>query len=94
MTYISLVLFTKGDGARLSDQSAFDIAKHCPNLIKLKLESCTAVTNEGIEAVLECCPGLQYLEVGQPPRSRSPQYIRNHGISWYTLLRILACTGY
>ena len=48
---------------RLSDKAILAIAKYCPKMIKLKLESCTAVTNDGVSALLECCLDLQYLEV-------------------------------
>ena len=52
-----------GDGTWVTEKGVAAIAQHCPNLIKLKLESCTSIGDRSIMDIWYKCPHLKHLQV-------------------------------
>jgi hypothetical protein len=57
------VSFLSGAGLELSKESLQELSK-CRNLHKLSLECCVNVDDDTFMRILEGCPKLKYLEVG------------------------------
>ena len=58
-----------GAGVWLTDTAVHHIANNCPNLLKLRLESVTGVTDVAVIDVMFKCPLLEELEVSGHDRS-------------------------